>query len=70
MLKTSIPWLEKLSKRIHKTMKPIPTIPEFLNYEEKWYKIVKETDTVENLKIFYILSYMMTIFLHLILLKL
>ena len=48
MLKMSIPWLEKLSKRIHKTMKPIPTIPEFLNSEEKWYKIVKETDTIEK----------------------
>ena len=48
MLKMSIPWLEKLSKKIHKTMKPIPTIPEFLNSEEKWYKIVKETDTVEK----------------------
>ena len=48
MLKISIPWLEKLSKRIHKTMKPIPTLPEFLNSEAKWYKIVKETDTVEK----------------------
>ena len=48
MLKMPIPWLEKLSKRIHKTMKPIPTIPEFLNSEEKSYKIVKETDTVEK----------------------
>ena len=48
MLKMSIPWLEKLSKRIHKTMKPIPTLPEFLNSEAKWYKIVKETDTVEK----------------------
>ena len=48
MLKMSIPWLEKLSKIIHKTIKPIPTLPEFLNSEAKWYKIVKETDTVEK----------------------
>ena len=48
MLKMSIPWLEKLSKRIHKTMKPIPTLPEFLNSEAKWYKIVQETHTVEK----------------------
>ena len=31
-------------------MKPIPTLPEFLNSGAKWYKIVKETDTVEKIK--------------------
>ena len=44
----SIPWLEILSKRIHKTMKPIPTLPEFLNSEAKWCKIVEEIGTVEK----------------------
>ena len=44
----SIPWLEKLSKRIHKTMKTIPTIPEFLNTEHKWNQITENTDTIEN----------------------
>lgn len=43
----SIPWLEKLSKRIHKT---IPTIPEFLNTENKWNQIVENTDTIETIE--------------------
>ena len=30
-------------------MRPIPTLPEYLNSEAKWYKIVKETDTVEKI---------------------
>ena len=42
----SILWLEKLSKRIHKTMKPIPTIPEFLNTENKWNQVVEKFENI------------------------
>ena len=41
-------WTETLATRIYNTMRPIPTIPEFLNTVEKWNNIVQQTDTVEK----------------------
>ena len=56
-------WTEILATRIYNTMRPIPTIPEFLNNVEKcnnstipeflntvekWNNIVQQTDTVEK----------------------
>ena len=62
-------WTENLATRIYNTVRPIPTIPEFLNNVEKcnnstipeflntakkWNNIVQQKDTVENLKTYYI----------------
>ena len=56
-------WTEILATRIYNTMRPIPTIPEFLNNVEKcnnstipeflntvekWNNIFQQTDTVEK----------------------